>query len=386
LKSISLKKINMMTNKLLLATSTLTGIIIGAGIFGLPFVFYKAGFFIGLGFLIILTFITLIIHLIWAEISLDTKESHRLVGYSKIYLGKIGKNIAGASTIFGFFGSIIAYMLIGGNFLAGSIYNILGTNPIIYILIFWILTSFAIFKELKLVAFLEFLISFILALIILIFFGLGVTKIDFNALPLANWKNFFLPYGVILFSLAGGSAIPEIKDILKEQELKIKKAVILGTIIPAILYFLFVIGILGISGANVSEDSLSGLAQNLNNGIIIIGRIFGFFAVITSVFVLGLYLKHTLTYDYNLNKNLSFIITIFIPLFAILLIKNISFIKVIEIVGIVSIGIEAILLILIHQKIKKSFLQLPMVIKTPKIFDYFLIIIFISAIFYYFLS
>ncbi len=375
----------MTNHKLLLATSTLIGVIIGAGIFGLPFIFYKAGFLIGLFFLIALTFITIIIHLIWAEISIDAGDNHRLPGYSKIYLGNTAKRITGITTIFGFLGSLTAYMLIGGNFLGGALGHILGQNQIIYILIFWAITAFAIFKELKIVALLEFIISLVLAGIILVFFGLGISKFDFGNLPLANWQNFFLPYGIILFSLAGGSAIPEIRDILKGKENKLKKAIILGTVIPAILYLLFVLGIMGVSNSNISEYALSGLSDKLGEGIIFIGQIFGFFAVITSVFVLGLYLKHTFTYDYRINKNLSFALATFLPLLTVLFIKNLSFIQIIEAVGVISIGIEGIILILIHRKLRQSKEMLPTFIKLPKFIDYLIIGIFVSAIIYYFI-
>ena len=40
-----------------------------------------------------------------------------------------------------------------------------------------------------------------------------------------NPSNFFLPYGVILFSLAGTSVIPEMREILKGRERSLKNMI-----------------------------------------------------------------------------------------------------------------------------------------------------------------
>ena len=75
------------------AAFTLTGTIIGAGILGLPYVFAKAGFFIGLFWLIFLGLILLFVGLCMGEITLRTKKIYQLPGYSNKYLGKWGGRV-----------------------------------------------------------------------------------------------------------------------------------------------------------------------------------------------------------------------------------------------------------------------------------------------------
>ena len=84
-----------MVKKAILAASTLIGTIIGAGIFGIPYVVVKSGFPIGLTHILIIAILTIITMLYLGEIALRTKENCHLAGYAEKYLGKKGK-IAGA--------------------------------------------------------------------------------------------------------------------------------------------------------------------------------------------------------------------------------------------------------------------------------------------------
>ena len=47
--------------------------------------------------------------------------------------------------------------------------------------------------------------------------------------------------------------------MLKNEEHRIKKTIILGTLIPALLYALFVFSVVGVTEAGTSEDALTGL-------------------------------------------------------------------------------------------------------------------------------
>ena len=99
------------------ATAMLMTTIVGVGMFGLPFVGAQAGFPIAAGFLVLLAGIIITIHLLYGEIVCKTKERHRLVGYTGHYLGKWGKGIVSVSVIVGFYGSLLVYIIVGGDFL-----------------------------------------------------------------------------------------------------------------------------------------------------------------------------------------------------------------------------------------------------------------------------
>src|SRR5210317_1019409 len=100
-----------MNKKFWATTFTLTGTIIGAGILGLPYVFARSGFLVGLFWLIILGGIITYLNLALGEITLRTKGRHQLSGYAKKYLGKKGERVARFTMIFGIYSSLLAYLV-----------------------------------------------------------------------------------------------------------------------------------------------------------------------------------------------------------------------------------------------------------------------------------
>ena len=68
----------MLNKQFLYATTVLVGTIVGVGIFGLPYVASQSRFIVGLFFLLLLGVIVTLIHLLYAEVVLKTKEKHRL--------------------------------------------------------------------------------------------------------------------------------------------------------------------------------------------------------------------------------------------------------------------------------------------------------------------
>ena len=103
--------------RFLCATAVLMATIVGVGMFSLPYAGAQSGFLIVAAFLFILTSIMVLLHLLYGEIVSRTKEKHRLVGYANYYLGKIGKRIVSFSVIIGLYGSLLVYIIVGGNFL-----------------------------------------------------------------------------------------------------------------------------------------------------------------------------------------------------------------------------------------------------------------------------
>lgn len=330
------------------ATATLIGAIVGVGIFNLPYVFSRAGFLVGLFFLFLLSGVALLIHLFYGEIILRTPGKHRLVGYAQIYLGGWGKALITFTSIFTSYGALLAYIIVGGKFLQ----TIFGGSEFVWSLLFFVFCSLAIFFGLRVVAQIEIL----MALFLIIMAG-SISVKGWPAVKLDNfftldWSYFFLPYGVIFWAVTGGVAIPEMKEIFKENCRLFKKAIIWGSLLPVFIYILFVFTVVGVTGELTSVEAIKGLVQVLENHTIILGAIFGLLAVITSFLVIGLFLKKTFWYDYKVNRHLSWGLTCFIPLIAYLLHLR-DFGAVIGFLGAALCGLEGIVLVLIYQKAKK---------------------------------
>jgi tyrosine-specific transport protein len=209
-------------------------------------------------------------------------------------------------------------------------------------------------------------------------------KLDFSNLVLFNSADLFLPYGVALFSLVGWSAIPEMIDIFKtsEEKKKIKKVIIVSTIVVVTLYILFSMAVLGITGGNPSPDTLSGLAPFLDSRIIMLLTLAGVITLADSFLVLGLYFRNTFVHDFKMSKTLASLIACGLPM-VLFLIGFRSFIDVIGFVGTVLGAVEGVLLLLIFRKAKVLGQRTPEYsLKVPSALVYFIILMFVlGAIF-----
>ncbi len=373
-----------MRKNFLFALSILIGTIVGAGIFGIPYVIEKSGIIPGFFYFLILGGVVLLIHLFFGEIVLRTKENCRLVGFSQKYLGNWGKKLITASVIIGVTGALLAYLILGGEFLKILLSPILDLSSSQFTLFFWLILTYFVFRGIKLIAPAEFFTNFLFFLIIVIILGFCFPKFDLASISTFNLPNLFLPFGVILFSLIGWSAIPEIGDFLKEKEgkRKIKKIIVLATIIVIVLYLLFALAVIGVAGKNVSPDTLSGLMPFLGQKIIFLGALAGLITLADSFLVLGLYLRNTFIYDLKFSKNLATLVSCGSPL--ILFIAGLrNFITTIGFVGTIIGVIEGIIIILIFKKAKILGDREPEYsLNIPLILLYFLMLILIlGAIF-----
>lgn len=333
------------------ATVVLITTIVGVGMFGLPYAGVQSGFLVAAIFLLLLTIIMTMLHLFYGEIVVKTKEKHRLVGYIDHYLGKKWKFLVSLSVIIGFYGSLLVYIVVGGQFLA-NVFSFSGFSNIVFYLIFSAIGSLAIYFGIKFITGLDILMGIFLFLIVFSFLLLGVSHINIDNFKGINLSKVFFPYGAILYSLAGMAAIPEMRDLFKKEVKGFKNSIVWGTVIPAIMYFVFIFTVIGLTGKNTSLDSISGLSNILGNKIILLGAIFGFLATITSFFVIGLSLKETFHFDFKINKKLSWFLVCSIPLILLFLgVQN--FVSVIVVLGALMGGVEGIAVILAHSKIKK---------------------------------
>lgn len=335
------------------AIAMMVGMIVGVGIFGVPYAVEKVGFALGFLYIFILGMILLLVHLLYSEVVLRTEGVHRLVGYAEIYLGKKGKIVTALAQILSFYGALIAYIIIGGQFLHMILAPILGGTVLVYQIGFFIFMSLTVGAGLRLVAPIEFAMTILLLMAVSLIFIFGFSYVWYPNLYIMNLKEIFFPYGVILFALGGAAAVPEIRDLLRGQEERMKKAITIGTIIPLVITILFSFVVIGVSGENTTMESISGLVGPLGENIVLFGALFGFLAIATSFLVLGLNLKKIFHHDYRINSFLSWFLACAAP-FLVFLLSRPEFISVIAFTGAVLGGLEGLIIILIWLKAQKG--------------------------------
>ncbi len=361
--------------------ATLVGTIVGVGIFGLPYAASRAGFFTQLFYLGVFAGVFVLLHLMFGEIMLRTAERHRLAGYVGVYFGEAAKKFIELITIAGTLGGMLAYLLVGGLFLKTLTGGIFGTIEQYYIIL-WALLSFVLFSGLKMVERTEAIMLFFMVAIITLLFAVSIPLVDAGNFSFSIPENFFFPYGVTLFALSGTAAIPLVRDVLKNEEHRIKKTIILGTLIPALLYALFVFSVVGVTGAGTSEDALTGLNGALGRSAVFVGALFGLLVISTSYIVFGLYLKDTLWYDFNVHRKTALWFILTAPL-VLVLFQSASFIALISFLGAIFGGTEAIFIILAFQRARKHGTRTPEYqLKVPSVILYVLMALFMFGIVY----
>lgn len=357
------------------ALATLAGTIIGVGLFSLPYITTKVGVWVMLGYFLVLTPLIILIHLFFGELALKSPDFKRLPGFAKIYLGNLGEKVALISAILGFLGAILAYLIVGGEFLTSLLLPVLGGNNFFYTFLYFLIGAGLILFGIKAVAKIEFwgLILFLVTLFLIFLRGKSLINID-NFL-IEDWKlkieNFFLPYGPILFSLWGASLIPEVEEMLGGRKILLKKIIPIAILIPALVYLFFIYLVTGITGPYTSQEAIIGLRNFLGDGLVSLALFFGVLTTFTSFIALGLTLKNVFWYDLKINKILAWAITCFPPLI-LFLIGVKSFISVIALVGGVMLAIDGILILLMYQKINPK----------KKLLTYSLILVFLAGIVY----
>ena len=331
------------------AIAVLVGTIIGAGVLGIPYTIAQSGFLLGTIMIIFLGFAVLMTNLFIGEVTLRTKGTHQLTGYAEKYLGKNGKKLMTFTMIFGTFGALIAYIIGEGEALAA----IFGGEPLLFSLFFFAIMAFIVFIGLNMIKKIELILSLIVLTIIIIISLASSNQINLANLATMNLSKFFMPFGVILFAFLGAAAIPEMKVVLQNRKKDIKKAIIIGSLIPLIAYFIFAAITVGVTGINTTEIATIGLGEVLGQNMVLFGNIFAIFAMATSFLTLALALKWMFHYDYHLNKTLSWALTCLIPL-TLFLVGIKSFIKTIGITGAIAGGLEGTLIISMFMVARKK--------------------------------
>ncbi|MFH0792379.1 MAG: aromatic amino acid transport family protein [bacterium] len=351
-----------MTKQLLSAIFVLTGTIIGVGFFALPYLTAQVGLPVMLFYFIVVGGLIALVHWCFGEVALNTPDFLRLPGYSERYFGKLGKGLAFWISIVGSYGSILAYLVIGGRFLHNILGNILGSGDFIYCIIYFLFGAILVAlgtNSVRNISGVDILIL-LFFILYLTFFGKPYFSIG-NLLTVSpSWNNIFLPYGPILFSLWGATMIPEIEEMLGENKRYLKKAVVLGVIISIIFYLVFSILVSGITGQNTSDDAISGLKAIFGSQLVFIGSLMGLITTFTSFVAIALTQRKIFNYDLRLKKGISLILVFVVPL-VLFVIGFQDFIGIISFFGGVAMGLEGILIMMMYYKVsKRIWLTLPL--------------------------
>lgn len=340
--------------KFLRAVGMMIGGVVGVGVFGLPFAFAESGFVLGLLELFVIGVVLLMVQFMYAELTLQTEGSHRLVGYVEMYLGKKWAWFSTAAVCASVWGAMLAYMIIGGKFLSLILSPVFGGSVALYSYVVGIIAALLIYRGLQFASKLEVFVILGLLFLFVFIIALSIPYIQINHLATINPTKWFLPYGIILFSLSSIGIVPEMRDVLGLRAKKqLGKAVLIGITTVVILYGLFAFAVVGVTGPATTGAAFDGLVQIFGTSFRLIASILGFMTILSIFMMLGISLQNIFKFDLRCSRTVSFFLTITVP-FLLFAFGVREFIDLVGFIGSVFGGMLGIFIVLCYLKLKKE--------------------------------
>lgn len=328
------------------AIATMVGTIIGAGILGIPYALSQSGFLTGVLTLAAVGIVVVYLNLFVGEIVLRTREPRQLPGYAAYFLGPWAKHVFAVMMIFGIFGALIAYIIGVGE----SLHALFDGPSVYWGALFVALVAYPIYRGVNMIKSFELIMLAIIFVIIAVIAMMSNGHIHYeNLMQPFDYSKLFVPYGVALFAFGGMSAVRPVREILDGQEKKLKKVIIISSVIPLVVYIFFAFVVVGVTGSATTEIATVGLGNVVGPSLIALGNLFAIFAMGTSFLTMSLILKETLDFDYNMPSKIAWGLTVFVPLLVYILGVH-SFISVLSWVGAIGGGVQGILIVLMYWK------------------------------------
>jgi len=325
---------------------------VGDGVFALPYVFYNSGWLLGTSYLIVLAVFVSAAHVVYLKTLESEGEKERLLGLAEKRFGKIGFWIGFLAIVIGLLLTLVAYLILGTQFIHLAI-------PMVRLryafAAFWVFISLVALSSDREIRKLELVGIACTSLIIIIIFASAWPNIIFAGVPTVHWQNLFLPFGAVLFSLAGWTSIEPAYEARKRRSVKSTSpwfALAAGTVFAGLLYTMFAAGIVGASsGAMITPDTASGLAAWpiwKKDMLAILGLI----AVATVYLPISREIKNALEKDLHWPRGSSRPLIVLVPPALVLLGFN-NFLAVVGLVGGAFLSLQYLLIISVGRRTLK---------------------------------
>jgi tyrosine-specific transport protein len=313
------------------------GTTIGAGVYSLPSVVVKIGIWPFIVLATILAILLARINIFYRKVVEKFSEKHQLPGYVNLVMGKKFSRIATFLLLFSTYGAIVAYLVIGGRFIAKLVPVSAGIGSAWFYLAMFVLLFFS-GKLLEKIDYSFVFLKMIFLLLVLII-ALLLFSVQLTSLTIGNISqiNVILGYGAILFALTGFSIVPELK-----KQTNITKSII-GTQ-GAILLVYIVFAVLLSPHVNKGEFIVT------NPILSFVFNVAGLLCVTTPYLMLSWVIYDIYSKDLKFKKRDSMLLTLIVPLFALILGIN-DFMQIMSVTGGVFLGAIAVLIVVLYQKL-----------------------------------
>lgn len=318
---------------------------IGAGVLGIPYAVAQVGVPLGLTYIFLVGLLITGLHLLVGSIVVRTDEKLQLVGIAKKYLGKKWGWAMAVLMYVMLLGTLVVYIIGEGE----TLVSLFGGSAFWWSFGFFIVAGGLIYIGLDTVKKVELVLTGAILSIIILISGLSTPHIQSVNMQYLDLAQLFFPYGVILFAFHGVTFVPEAGRLLQGEQAKFKKAIIISGLLTTVMYSLFGLAVVGVTGTETTEVATIGLGQEIGNYMLILGNIFAALAMATSFVVVGLTVKDSIRLDYDYPSWVATLVACGVPSIIFLLGMR-DFIATIDLVGGVIISLEMIALVYIYWK------------------------------------
>jgi len=322
------------------AASVLFSTIVGAGMLSIPYTVSRVGIVVGTLYIVGMGLLMCVLHIVVAEIVIRTRTHLQLAGIVRKYVGASAMWVMTFVFLILHLGAMVAYLIGEGE----SLSALLGGPAVFWAVLFFIFGTTIIIRGVKSVTRFDFWMNIGTLVVV----GILVSK-SFPAAHLwlyapAVSSSLLVPFGVLLFAFHGTSAIPELEMIVGTDAHALRKAVLVGSLVPIILYAVFAIVVVAVTGENTTQIATIGLGNAISPAVIVIGNVFAIIAMSSSYVNIGQALRRTFQWDYGWRETTAIAVAVGVP-FAIYMFGAREFINVIAFVGASCGTVEIILLV-----------------------------------------
>ncbi|MCX6780572.1 MAG: hypothetical protein NT003_00410 [Candidatus Magasanikbacteria bacterium] len=327
------------------AAGVLFSTIVGAGMLSIPFVVAQVGIVVGLFYIVGMGLIMCVVHLLLAELVIKTPHHLQLTGLMRKYLGPVGMWIMATVFFLLHVSAMIAYLIGEGD----SLSVLFGGRPFAWAILFFIFGTTIILRGVRVITDFDAIMTIVTTVVIVVLIMLSVPSANLEFYAPKQLASLLLPYGVLLFAFHGTSAIPELEIITGRDPRALRLAVLVGSLVPIVLYVGFAAAVVAVTGVNTTEIATIGLGAAVGPRVVLIGNIFAVVAMSSSFVTIGEALRRTFQWDFGFKPNTALAFAVGIPLI-IYIVGARGFISVIAIAGATCGTTEIFLLICAYWK------------------------------------
>lgn len=294
------------------ASLIIAGTSIGAGMLGLPVVTGQIGFIPSLVVLFLCWLFMTATGFLFAELAISLKGEANILSMAQKTLGAKGRWATWIVYLFLFYSLLIAY-LVGAGSLLGDLVPFKTTSAnlsLLFAIIF--VTIIALGRKVV-----DPLNRTSLAILIITYIGfvvIGASWIERSNLSVKNFPLLWTAFPIAFTSFGYQGIIPTLAHWLDYDAKKIRLSIFSGTLIALIVYSIWqilILGIVPISGENglletlkLGQTAVHPLHAVTNSDLVtVFGKVFAFFALLTSFLGVGIGVVDFWADGLKLNKN-----------------------------------------------------------------------------------